>query len=989
MAKTRVSHLAKEFNMNVKDLILRLREIDIEVENYLSSIEAADLARAREMLAKAVPLVEEQRVASNVKRRRTLAPSKPAAAARPAAPAAAATPAKGAGQTAMPAARAASLGAESAAAAKTEGAAAAKPGGALLPTVKRRRAAEKPARIVSLPEAPKPTAVEAAPPLSQAQAEAPGLAEAAMPSPVAAETAPREAASAAAAPVHLEIVPPPTPETAATVAEAAPVATPEEPDQEPATVAAAAPAEPAVETTAAKTPDTSAALKRQRAKKAKKDTPARIISLPDAEEKPAAEKAAAAKTAEAPARRAPRVVEVAKVREEKVAAPVEKEEKKPKVKKKRAKKPGLAEDEAAKKAFRKKEIREGIELYAGKEAEVGVLPRKKGVKKTVRKMAKTELTVPKAIKRRIKVGESITVGELAKKMGIKFSDLAKKLMGLGIMATINHPLDYDSAVLVASEFGYEAERSVLQEEDILGLPSLEEGELRPRPPVVTIMGHVDHGKTSLLDAIRKSHIIEHEAGGITQHIGAYHVTLDNGEVVFLDTPGHEAFTAMRARGAQVTDIVVLVVAADDGVMPQTLEAINHARAANVPLVVAVNKIDKPDANPDRVKRELADRGVVPEEWGGDVQFAEISAKKIIGIDALLEKILLQAEILELSARVDSMARGRIIEAKLDKGRGAVGTVLIQSGTLKTGDVFVCGLEYGRVRAMFNDRGERVEQATPSIPVEVQGFSGVPQAGDEFIVLENERVAKQVAQMRQQKQREAAMAKLSKVTLEKLYERFQEGTVKELNLILKADVQGSIEALTQALSELGSKDIKVNIIHTGAGEITETDIMLASASNAIVIGFNVRANPKAQSLAEQEQVDVRFYDIIYNLVSDVHSALEGLLEPVFEEQPLGKVEIRQIFTISKVGTIAGSFVQEGKVERNALVRVKRQDKVIYEGRIASLKRFKDDVKEVLAGYECGIGLDKFNELQAGDILEVYQLREVKPQLEPVAAAKPTD
>ncbi|MGQ9920038.1 MAG: translation initiation factor IF-2, partial [Desulfobacca sp.] len=849
-----------------------------------------------------------------------------------------------------------------------------------------RRAVEKPARIIALPETPKP-AVRPSPPVEHEPAPSPEPAPTPEPTPVLTTVAPAAEAAPLAMPPQAVPEAPTAPTPVAPVVAAEPggaeVAVAPETGGV-AEVAAPTPTEP-------KTPDTSAALKRQRAKKAKKETPARIISLPTPQEKQAAEieaAAPAAKTAATPARRPTRVIEVVKTREEKVVPALEKEEKKAKVKKKRAKKPGAAEEDAAKKAFRKKEIREGIELYAGKEAETGILPRKKGVKKTVRKMGKTELTVPKAIKRRIKVGESITVGELAKKMGIKFNELAKKLMGLGIMATINHPLDYESAVLVANEFGYEAERSVLQEEDILGLAAPEVGELRERPPVVTIMGHVDHGKTSLLDAIRKSHIIEHEAGGITQHIGAYHVSLDHGEVVFLDTPGHEAFTAMRARGAQVTDIVVLVVAADDGVMPQTLEAINHARAANVPLVVAVNKIDKPDANPDRVKRELAERGVVPEEWGGDVQFAEISAKKLIGIDDLLEKILLQAEILELSARVDSMARGRIIEAKLDKGRGAVGTVLIQSGTLKTGDVFVCGLEYGRVRAMFNDRGERVEQATPSIPVEVQGFSGVPQAGDEFIVLENERVAKQVAQMRQQKQREAAMAKLSKVTLEKLYERFQEGMVKELNLILKADVQGSIEALTQALSDLGTKDIKVNIIHTGAGEISETDIMLASASNAIVIGFNVRANPKAQALAEQEQVDVRFYDIIYNLVNDVHSALEGMLEPVFEERPVGKVEIRQIFTISKIGTIAGSYVLEGKVERNSLVRVKRQDKVIYEGKIASLKRFKDDVKEVLAGYECGIGLDKFNELQAGDILEVYQLEEVKPQLEPVAA-KPTE
>lgn len=961
MAKTRVSHLAKEFNLEVKELILRLREINIEVENYLSSIEAADLDRAREMLAKAVPLVEEQRVGSNVKRRRTLARPKPAVDAvagrpKPAEPAAQPTAAT-AGITSPPPAAAAS---------------GAKPGLPLTTPVKRRRTAAKPARIIALPEAPKAPPAPVAPVIPAAEV---------VPTP----PAPPEPQVLEAAPSTAAVSPGPegVPAPVATVSEAAPAS-----EEAPVTEIAAVP-EPAAVAGEAKITDTSSALKRQRAKKAKKETPARIISLPVPGEQPMAETrpvSEAAKPAVTPARRPPRVVEV--VKEPKVVPTPEKDDKKPKIKKKRAKKPGVVETDVSKKGFRKKEIREGIDLYAGKEAEAGVLSRKKGMKKSVRKMGKTELTVPKAIKRRIKVGESITVGELAKKMGIKFSDLAKKLMALGIMASINHPLDYDSAVLVASEFGYEAERSVLQEEDILGLTAGEIGELRERPPVVTIMGHVDHGKTSLLDAIRQSHIIEHEAGGITQHIGAYHVVLDHGDVVFLDTPGHEAFTAMRARGAQVTDIVVLVVAADDGVMPQTLEAINHARAANVPLVVAVNKIDKPDANPERVKRELAERGVVPEEWGGDVQYAEISAKKLIGIDELLEKILLQAEILELSARVDNLARGRIIEAKLDRGRGAVGTVLIQSGTLRAGDVFVCGLEYGKVRAMFNDRGERVEQATPSIPVEVQGFSGVPQAGDEFIVLENERVAKQVAQMRQQKQREVAMAKLSKVTLEKLYERFQEGMVKELNLILKADVQGSIEALTQALTELGSKDIKVNIIHTGAGEITETDIMLASASNAIVIGFNVRANTKAQALAEQEQVDVRFYDIIYNLVNDVHSALEGMLEPVLEERPLGKVEIRQIFTISKIGTIAGSYVLEGKVERNALARVKRQDKVIHEGKISSLKRFKDDVKEVLAGYECGIGLDKFNELQAGDILEVYQVEEVKPHLEPIAS-KPVE
>jgi translation initiation factor IF-2 len=726
------------------------------------------------------------------------------------------------------------------------------------------------------------------------------------------------------------------------------------------------------------TPDTSAALRRQKAKKAKKDSPARIISLPTPQ--PPAEPAPAKR----PSR--PRIIEVAKAKIEPAAIAGEKpEEKKPRTnKKKRGKRPGEAavEEPAKKKVARKKEVREGAELYEGREAEASGLPKKKGAKKAVRKVAKTELTVPKAIKRRIKVGDSITVGELAKRMGIKFSEIVKKLMGLGIMATINQPIDYDSSVLVANDFGYEVERASLHEEDILELQPQVGGELVHRPPVVTIMGHVDHGKTSLLDGIRQSRLIDAEAGGITQHIGAYHVSLDRGEVVFLDTPGHEAFTSMRARGAQVTDVVVLVVAADDGIMPQTLEAINHAKAAGVPLVVAINKIDKPNANPERVIRELADRGVVPEEWGGDVQFAEISAKKRIGIEELLEKILLQAEILELRASTTSLARGRIIEAKLDKGRGPLGTVLVQNGTLKNGDAFVCGLQYGRVRAMFDDRGQKVEEATPAIPVEVQGFSGVPNAGDEFMVLEDDRVAKQVALMRQQKQREAAMARISKVTLEKLYERFQEGAIKELNLIIKADVQGSIEALTQAVSELGTKEIKVHLIHTGTGDITETDIMLASASSAIVIGFNVRINPKAQSLAEQEQVDVKFYDVIYHLVSDIHSALEGMLEPIQEERPLGRAEVRQVFSIPKLGMIAGSHVLDGKVERNSLVRVRRDNTIVFEGKISSLKRFKEDVKEVTSGYECGIGLEKFSDLREGDILEAYHMEAVKALLEPL-------
>ncbi len=648
------------------------------------------------------------------------------------------------------------------------------------------------------------------------------------------------------------------------------------------------------------------------------------------------------------------------------------------------KKPKRPETETARaKPVKKREVRERADLYGGAEAETRGPGRRKGMKKAIKKISKAELTVPKAIKRRVKVGESITVGELAKRMGIKSGEIIKQLLHMGVMATINYPIDFESAAIVAGEFGYEVEHATMQEEDLLGLAVRPEGVTKPRPPVVTIMGHVDHGKTSLLDAIRQTRVTEAEAGGITQHIGAYYVKLPEkqGEIVFLDTPGHEAFTAMRARGAKVTDLVVLVVAADDGVMEQTQEAINHAKAAGVPLVVAINKIDKPNANTERVKRELSNVGVVSEEWGGDVLFTEVSAKKRIGIQELLEKILLQAEILDLQASPEVPAMGRIIESRLDKGRGPVGTVLVLEGTLKPGDYFVCGPQYGRVRALFDDRGQKVDEVSPGLPAEVQGFNGVPEAGDEFLVLEDERKAKQIAMMRQQKQREATLARISRVTLEKLYQQVKEGAVKELKMVLKADVHGSIEALAKALSELGSKEIKVSLIHSGLGEITESDIMLASASDAIVVGFNVRANPKAQSLAEQEQVDVRYYNIIYNLLQDIHAALEGLLEPITEERLLGRAEVRQVFTISKVGSIAGCMVQDGKIERNALARVLRQGKTLSEGgKINSLKRFKEDVKEVLAGYECGIGIDRFNDFQAGDIIEAYVQEKVKAQLE---------
>ncbi len=659
--------------------------------------------------------------------------------------------------------------------------------------------------------------------------------------------------------------------------------------------------------------------------------------------------------------------------------PKEKEKVSPKKKLKTAK--TAAEEEAAKaKIFKKKrEILERADLYDESGKEARAYRTGKGGKLPVKKFKKTEITTPKAIKRRLKVSDAINVAELAKRMGIKAGDLIKKMIALGLMATLNQSLDFDTAALAASEFGFEVEKVYLEEDQIIKLHADLQEELQTRPPVVTIMGHVDHGKTSLLDVIRKTNVTAGEAGGITQHIGAYHVHLDKGEIVFLDTPGHEAFTAMRARGAQITDIVVLVVAADDGMMPQTKEAIDHARAAGVPIIVAVNKIDKPNSNPDRVKRQLAEYGLSPEEWGGETIFAEVSAKTGVGVDALLELILLQSEVLELKANPNKLAVGRIVEARLDKGRGPIATVLISGGVLKTGDPFICGIHFGKVRALYNDWGQKVNQALPSIPVEVHGFSGVPLAGDEFVVVEDEKTARQIGLFRLQKKREAELSKTSKVTLEKLYEQIKEGQVKELNIILKADVQGSIEAISEALHKLSTPVIKVNVIHSSPGAITETDIMLASASKAIIIGFNVRPNHKVQELGEQEQVDVRFYDIIYQLVSDIKDAMVGMLEPVHKEVVHGHAEIREIFHVPKVGAIGGSFVIDGAIERNAKARLLRDHVVIYDGRIASLRRVKDDVKEVAAGYECGIRLEDYNDLKVGDVVESYILEEVKPEL----------
>jgi translation initiation factor IF-2 len=573
----------------------------------------------------------------------------------------------------------------------------------------------------------------------------------------------------------------------------------------------------------------------------------------------------------------------------------------------------------------------------------------------------------------IRVPESVTVGELAEKMRRKSGEVIKALLELGVMATLNELLDPTAAKLVADKFNFDVEiRSV--EGDVVDEEDVDPAQLALRPPVVTVMGHVDHGKTSLLDAIRKSKVAEKEFGGITQHIGAYQVTTSHGKVTFLDTPGHEAFTAMRARGAQATDIVILVVAADDGVMPQTQEAINHARAANVPIIVAVNKIDKPEADADRVKRELSNLNLVPEEWGGQTIFVSTSAKRGTGIDQLLEMTALQSEILELKANSSRAARGVIIEGRLDRGRGPVATALIQNGTLKEGDAVVVGSYSGRVRGLLDPSGKKVKVAGPSDPVEIQGLSGVPAAGDVLVAVSDERKARQIATMRMD--REKAKGKTTtRITLEGLQKQIQTGEVKELRLILKADVQGSVEALAESLERLSTDEVKLKVIHSSVGMITESDVMLASASNALVLGFNVKAEPKAAAQAQANGVDIRNYNVIYEAINDLRAALAGLLAPEIRETALGKAQVRQIFVISKLGPICGSYVAEGKIVRNAKVRVRRGDEVVSQGTVGSLKRFKDDVREVLAGLECGIGVDGASGVQPGDILEVYTSEEV--------------
>jgi translation initiation factor IF-2 len=838
------------------------------------------------------------------------------------------------------------------------------------PTVIRRRKKAKPEEaeekaaeavapaepvIEAEPAAPAEPVVETEPVIEaeadlETEAAAPATAKAeAEPAPVEVEPSPAEPVQAEAPPDVVEAPAETAAEEPAPVETEAAAPTPAEPEAEPA------PAEAAEETPAPK-----ATRKKPRDKK---DAPARIIKMP--------ERPVAALPDEAPVpgpigRTGPPVP----------PKPAEEEGEAGRRAKKRKKgKKTQPPDDATLRSrvgFRKREVLEHKDIYDTGRGRRG----KRGPGK---RTAHTEITTPKAIKRRLKIGEAITVADLAKRMGVKASEVVKSLMAMGVMAGLNQAIDFDAASLIAAEFNYELEKSVFEEQVLLGAAEDREEDLLPRPPVVTIMGHVDHGKTSLLDAIRQTNVTAGEAGGITQHIGAYHVTLPSGEIVFLDTPGHEAFTTMRARGAQVTDLVVLVVAADDGVMEQTKEAINHSRAAGVPILVAVNKIDKPEAEPDRVKREIADLGLVPEDWGGETIFVPVSAKDGTGLDHLMEMIILQSEILELKANPDKLARGHIVEARLDKGRGPVATVLVNEGTLRTGDVYVCGPFFGRVRALTDDHGEPIDQAGPSIPAEVQGLSGVPEAGDELIVMESEKQAKQVSEHRQNKRREEELVQTSKVSLEGLFEKIKEGEAKELNLIIRGDVHGSVEAINEALAKLSTDQVRVNVLQAATGAITESDILLASASDAIIVGFNIRPNPKVVELAEKEGVDIRTYDVIYEVIAEVKDAMTGLLEPTYREQVIGRAEVRDTFHVPKVGVVAGCAVIDGKIERGAKAHLLREGVVQHTGQIGSLRRFKDDVKEVEKGYECGIGIEGYQDVKVGDIIEAFRMEEIRPEL----------
>ena len=920
MAKKRVYELAKELGLENKELISRLEKIGIAVKSHSSTLEESDLERIQtELLAPEAKEVVEKRIKSTVIRRRAVRTAPEEIPAEEVAP---------------------------------------PPETKEEPREAEKKSAEaKPAEPlpeIPPPEAPVRTSIYRESPLDSAvPAKKPAAVKPRVPAPVAEETAPKPAAVG-----------------------------PGEPEAKPATIK----------------PEMTAAEKKSEA--AKKPGSETAEKIPEPEEKPQPESASAPREIKRPSeqerrpqpppagrKEIPRRPELKIVKDVGAAVPLpprtEKSGRQPEAEKPKAKgwkapvEVLMGEAPPRKKSVLKKLVdRKGRQIEVDRDERPSKWREEKKVAPV--KMKKTEITTPKAIKRRIRVDEAISVGELAKRMGAKASDVINKLIGLGLMVTINQAIDFDTATLIAADFGYQVEAAQSAMDETLQRTEALPENLKPRAPVVTIMGHVDHGKTSLLDAIRETNVIDGEAGGITQAIGAYHVHINGRDIVFLDTPGHEAFTAMRARGAQVTDIVVLVVAADDGVMGQTVEAINHAQVAGVPIIVAINKIDKPGADSGKIRQALTEYKLLSEEWGGETIFCEVSAKKKQGIGELLEMILLQADVMELKADPARPARGVIIEAKLDRGRGPVATVLIQEGTLHEGDAFVSKTEFGRVRAMIDDQGRRIGEAGPSMPVEVIGFSRVPQGSTEFICVDDEKKARNIGEYWIRKERERELSVSSKITLEQLYQRMKEGT-KELNVVLKADVQGSIEALNDALGKLSTDDIRLKIIHSSTGTITETDVMLASASDAVVIGFNVRPDPRVTEVAEQEGVDIKLYDIIYNVIADVRAAMEGLLDPIYQEVVQGRADVREIFRVPKIGAIAGSYVTDGKITRPSSLRLLRDGVVLYDGRVASLRRFKDDAKEVAAGFECGIGIEGYNDIRVGDVIEAYIKERIERKL----------
>ncbi|MFP4475553.1 MAG: translation initiation factor IF-2 [Desulfatibacillaceae bacterium] len=984
MAKLRVYELARELNMTNKALLDKMQQMGISVRSHMSALEDDVVEQVKTTLFQArQEQVEEKRVRSTVIRRRKraretasgqeaapetaeeeTAPEEIAETAAEEAPAgeAATAPEVEAGEAAV-AEHPAEVAAGEQVSRKVDAESIAR----------RIREQEKgePARVLKKPEPEMPEQ----PPVPPEEAVAAG--EPAVETPESGVEAVAEAAPATEK-AEPEVVEPEKVELPVE-AEAEPEAPVEEPAAPPAEEGEIAAETGFAEETPEEAPagseaaeEAKKAAKAKKKKKKDKDFPAKIISLPEkpvAPTPPPPPPSAAGEEKPAPAEGEAATGDAASKR------------------KKKSKKKGGGEEETDSKflkkkiSFRKKAVVEGADLYD--KGSSRMRKGKKGGKQPMFSKAKPTATTPKAIKRRIKVDEAIVLSELAKRLGVKANEIIKKLMAMGTMATINQSLDFETASIIAAEFGYEVEKASFAEETVLQAQEDKPEELTERPPVVTVMGHVDHGKTSLLDAIRETRVTDGEAGGITQHIGAYVVDLpDRGRITFLDTPGHEAFTAMRARGASVTDLVVLVVAADDGVMPQTIEAVNHSKAAGVPIIVAVNKMDKAGADPDRVTRQLAEKDLVPEDWGGDTIFVHVSAKQKTGLDSLLEMILLQSEVLELKANADKPARGHVVEARMDQGRGPVASVLVQEGTLRTGQSVVCGMYSGKIRAMFNERGEPIDEAGPSIPAEILGLSGVPNAGDEVAAVANDKVAKQVSEHRQEKHRGVELARTSKVSLDTLFEQMGRAEVKDLNLIIRADVQGSVEALRESLLKLDAEveEVKIDVIHSGTGTITESDVALASVSEAIIIAFNTRPQGRIVDMAQTEEVEIRYYDVIYNALKDIKDAITGLMSSTYKEHVMGRAEVRDTFTIPKVGTIAGSFITNGKIERGGRARLLRDGVVMADSRIGSLKRFKEDVKEVQHGYECGIGLENYNDVKVGDVLEAYYLEEIKPSLE---------